>query len=168
VEQLIQRVLSNMVAIFPFLELCMTFSTQLVKEDYGTFHIFYITYIYPLVMSYHNYNFIWFGIMLGIFQVAIESRIDVPHFVRYNFIQYATLSVAFTLSSLIYNYTWLSSIENTILGIFIVRTWFLFGAGVILYCFIMVIFGKYPTIPIISEATVFNIQRSKPRDEDSN
>jgi hypothetical protein len=29
----------------------------------------------------------------------------------------------------------------------------------------MVILGKYPTIPIISEATSFNIQRAKSKDE---
>ena len=164
IEHFLQRLVSNLVAIFPTLELIMTFSAELIDEDFGTYHLFYLDYVHPIVTNYHDYNFIWFGILIGIFQVAIEGRLPVPYFVRYYFIQYATLNVAFTVVSLLFNYLVKNEIMATILGIFFIRTWVLFSAGLIVYCFVMVIFGKYATIPLITEATLFNLQRSRKRD----
>jgi len=159
ITKICERVLVIASFIFPFFEISYYFGAKVfLGADNINLKYFYVNYIQKLVSFYEGNIYLIFIAMLVIFLTCSRGTIPLTKFVRFNIIQAILLSIICTCIGSIVSFCPLSIREGAI-GILLANFLYLGILVLMLYSWLLIVFGRYPKIPVISEAARLQVQR---------
>ena len=145
--------------IFPIFEIFSSFGPKVFSGSESVFvNYFYINYITKLNNIYANNVYIIFVLMVAIFMICSRGTLPLTRFLRYNIIQAILLNIICSCVGASFTY-FPVGIRESILGTFIANFVFLGTTAIILYASILISFGRYPSIPVLSEGARLQVQR---------
>jgi len=155
----LERSISVVAFIFPFIELSYYFGAKVfLSTESILLKIFYLNNIQKLTNFYQNNVYLIFILMIGIFIGCSRGSLPLSKYARFNIIQAILLNIICSCIGSIY--TFLPVIlRESIIGITIANFLYLGVILLIVYSSILIYFGRYPKIPVISEAAKLQVQR---------
>jgi len=154
-----ERGVSIISYIFPIIEISYSFGPKVFSgKDSIILNYFYINYITKINTIYASNVYLIFVVMVGIFIICSRGTLPLTRFVRYNVIQAILLNIICSCIGSIFGYFPLG-IRETIIGNLIANSVYLGTIILILYASTLILFGRYPTIPVLSEAAKLQLQR---------
>ena len=159
-KKIFERTLPLFSFIFPLLEINSSFASKVFQNiDNISLKVFYYRQLLPLIGLYQSYIYVSFILMVAIFIVCSKGSIRLTKFVRFNIIQAILLAIVSQAINQVY-YLAPLFVRETILGTFISNACYSGITLAVLYCvFIIFVFGKYPRLPIVTEAAKLQVQR---------
>ena len=118
----------------------------------------YLRIIAPLSSFYEENIYIIFIVMVGIFLVCSRGSVPLTKFLRFNVIQAILLNIICSCIGSIYSFLPLI-LRETVIGVVLANTFYLGILLIMGYSTILIIYGRYPRIPILSEAAKLQVQR---------
>ena len=103
-------------------------------------------------------TYLIFIFMVGIFIACSRGTIPLRKYVRFNIIQAVLLNIICSCVGACFCYTPIVVREST-LGFLIANSMFLGMVVIIGYSSLLITYGRYPIIPVISEAARLQVQR---------
>ena len=147
--------------IFPFLEISAYFGTKVfLNAESLSLQYLYRNYISKLVNIYQDNTYFAFALMIGIFFICSKGSLPLTKFVRFNVIQAILLYIICSCVGQILGIYCPAFIRESIIGIILANFVYLGVLVLIFYSSILILFGRYPRIPVISEAARIQVQRS--------
>ena len=144
---------------FAFMDLSSAFAMKVFLSPNVNFLTYlYVTYIAKLVTFQNTHSFLIFGLMLGIFIGCSRGVIPLNKYLRFNIIQAVLVDIICTCINSIYPLLPVEIRESSI-GLILANFFYLGLITIILYCSIIIMFGRYPRIPVLSEAARLQVQR---------
>ena len=152
-----ERGLAIISYIFPIIEISYSFGPKVFSgtESVALTYI-YINYISKLNAIYQANVYFIFVIMVGIFIICSRGTLKLTRFVRYNVIQAILLNIICSCIGASFGY-FPVAIRETIFGNLIANCVFLGTMGLIIYASTLIFFGRYPRIPVLSEAAKLQV-----------
>ena len=156
-----ERIVSLVGLIFPFLEVHVVLGPKvLCSTTNADFNVFFKTHLVgPIAELYGSQinHMISFGLMVVIFDVCVRKRIPLTLFSRFNIIQGVLLDIICSFFGIAYSQlTYL--VRESVFGELLANAAYFSIIGFILYSIFMILFGRYPKIPIVSEGARLNVQ----------
>lgn len=154
-----ERGLSIAAFIFPLVEIASYFGP---KVFLGTESIilrsFYFNYLIKITNFYTSNNLLIFFFMVWIFIICSKGSVPLTKFLRFNVIQAILLNIICSCFGVIFTFLPVVLRESMIGSIF---ANFLFLGMVLLiaYSSLLIIYGRFPKIPILSEAAKMQVQQ---------
>ncbi len=154
-----ERVLSISAYIFPFLELVSYFGPKVfLSTESTTLRSFYLNHLVKLSSFYNDNNLLIFIFMVWVFIVCSRGSVPLTKFVRFNVIQAILLNIICSCSGVIFTFLPIV-IKESIFGIIVSNFVFLGTVLLISYSCLIIAYGRFTRIPIISEAAKLQIQQ---------
>jgi len=156
---LAERSLSILAFIFPFVEVTCYFGPKvfLSTESYAL-RSFYLNNLVKLSSFYTENNLLIFIFMVWVFIVCSRGSIPLTKFVRFNIIQAILLNIICSCFGVVFTFLPIV-LRESMLGIIFSNFLFLGIVLLIAYSSLLIAYGKFPTIPIISEAAKLQVQQ---------
>ena len=159
IQDFAERGLSIAAFIFPFVEVVSYFGPKVfLSTESATLRSFYSTYIEKLSRFYTDNNLLIFIFMVWVFIVCARGSVPVSRFLRFNIIQAILLNIICSCAGVVFTFLPIV-IRESVLGVIISN--FLF-AGILLliaYSSLLIAYGRFPRIPIISDAAKLQVQQ---------
>ena len=158
-EKIAERGLSIIAFIFPFVEVASYFGPKvfLSTESIGL-RSFYLNYLVKISSFYTENNLLIFIFMVWVFIVCSRGSIPLTKFVRFNVIQAILLNIICSCSGVIFTFLPIV-LRESMLGVIFANFLFLGIVLLIAYSALLISFGRYPKIPILSEAAKLQVQQ---------
>jgi uncharacterized membrane protein len=154
-----ERGLSISAFIFPFIEISYYFGAKVfLGSESVALKFFYFNYIAKLANFYQANVYLIFIFMVGIFISCSRGTLPLTKFVRFNVIQAILLNIICSCIGSCFSYTPIVIRESTI-GLLLANSIFLGIMAIIFYSSLLIIYGRYPRIPVLSEAAKLQVQR---------
>ena len=157
-----ERLLSFVGLAFPFCQINSYFGVKVLctTDNLALNGFFRVHLIGPLSELYGSTTnfFAIFIFMVVIFDVCVRKRLPLTLFTRFNIIQGILLEVIATFLSQVYSQLSYTIRESTWGELYCNASYFGIML-VILYCAVMISFGRYSKIPVISTGARLNVQR---------
>lgn len=154
-----ERSLSIISYFFPFIEISYYFGAKVfLSIDNIGMRYLYLRIIAPLSSFYEENIYIIFIVMVGIFLVCSRGSVPLTKFLRFNVIQAILLNIICSCIGSIYSFLPLI-LRETVIGVVLANTFYLGILLIMGYSTILIIYGRYPRIPILSEAAKLQVQR---------
>ena len=154
-----ERALSIAAFIFPFIEVASYFGPKVFLSTESIFlRNFYSNYLIKLTSFYTNNNLLIFGLMVWIFIVCSRGSVPLTKFLRFNVIQAILLNIICSCSGVIFTFC-PTVVRESMLGIIFANFLFLGVVLLISYSSLLIAYGRFPTIPILSEAAKLQVQQ---------
>ena len=109
---------------------------------------------------YQDNTYFAFALMIGIFFICSKGSLPLSKFVRFNIIQAILLYIICSCVGQILGIYCPAFIRESTIGIVLANFVYLGTIVLILYSSVLILFGRYPRIPVISEAARIQVQRS--------
>jgi hypothetical protein len=168
IRKICERGLSIIAYIIPFVEISSTLALKVfLSADSQFLRFFYFTYITPLTEFYRSNIYLCFALMLIIFITCAKGKVPftngkkklpLTNYVRFNIIQAILINVVASCISVIYSDIPMVIQESTI-GLIIATGIYFWVLMLILSSILLIIFGRWPTIPVISQAAKLQLQK---------
>lgn len=154
-----ERLLSVLAFFFPFIELSYYFGAKVfLSTESLLLKMFYINNIQKLTTFYQNNVYLIFIVMIAIFIGCSRGSLPLTKYARFNIIQAILLNIICSCIGSIYTFLPIVMRESLI-GAVLANFIYLGVILLIIYSSILIYFGRYPKIPIISEAAKLQVQR---------
>lgn len=158
-QKICERGISVAAFIFPFIEISYYFGAKVfLSTDTLALKIFYFNYIAKLSSFYEANIYLIFILMVGIFITCSRGTLPLTKFVRFNIIQAILLNIICSCIGSCFAYAPIILRESAI-GILLANSLFLGMIIIMLYSSLLIAYGRYPKIPILSEAARLQVQR---------
>jgi uncharacterized membrane protein len=158
-QKICERGISVAAVIFPFIEISYYFGAKVfLSTDTLALKIFYFNYIAKLSSFYEANIYLIFILMVGIFITCSRGTLPLTKFVRFNIIQAILLNIICSCIGSCFAYAPIILRESAI-GILLANSLFLGMIIIMLYSSLLIAYGRYPKIPILSEAARLQVQR---------
>jgi hypothetical protein len=155
----LERILVILSFIFPFIEISYYFGAKVfLSTDSIALKYFYMNYIVKLTTFYEGNIYLIFIVMLSLFLTCSRGTIPLTKFVRFNIIQAILLSIICTCIGSVFSFCPLGIRESTI-GILLANFTYLSTLVLMFYSWVLILCGRYPKIPVLSEAARLQVQR---------
>ena len=158
-KKLLERGLSITAFIFPFIEIASYFGPKVfLNTESFALKSFYFNYIAKIARFYADNNILVFIFMVWIFIMCSRRSSPFTKFVRFNVIQAILLNIICSCSGVVFSFLPIV-LRESMLGIIFSNFLFL---GIILligYSSLLIANGRYPRIPILSEAAKLQVQQ---------
>jgi len=155
----VEKFLSILSFIFPLIEISYYFGSKVfLSADSLILKSFYIAYIKPLTLFYQENTYPVFIFMVVVFIVCSRGSLPLSQYARFNIIQAILVSIICSCISFIYALLPVFLRESSI-GLLFANFFYLGVILLIAYSAILIFYGRYPTIPVISEAAKLQVQR---------
>ena len=156
---LAERGLSIAAFIFPFIEVVSYFGSKVFLSTESTALIsFHIDYIKPISEFYVANNLLIFIFMVWVFIVCSRGSVPLTKFVRFNVIQAILLNIICSCSGVIFTFLPIV-LRESMLGVIFANFLFLGVVLLIAYSSLLIAYGRFPRIPILSEAAKLQVQQ---------
>jgi len=154
-----ERGLSICAFIFPFVEVASYFGPKVfLSTESITLRSFYLNHLVKVSTFYTDNNLLIFIFMVWVFIVCSRGSVPLTKFVRFNVIQAILLNIVCSCSGVIF--TFLPVIlRESMLGVIFANFLFLGMVLLIAYSSLLIAYGRFPRIPIISEAAKLQVQQ---------
>jgi len=158
-EQVFERSIAIMAFIFPFMEISYYFGSKVfLNTESLALKVFYFKYIAKLSSFYEANVYLVFIVMVAIFIICSRGTIALTKFVRFNVIQAILINIICSCIGSIFAYTPIV-LRESIIGILLANFLYLGILYIIGYSALLIAYGRYPKIPVISEAARLQVQR---------
>ena len=145
--------------IFPFIEVSYFFGSKVfLSTENISLKYFYAKYIAKLADLYATNTYLIFALMVGIFLICSRGTLPLTKFVRFNVIQAILVNIICSCIGSIFGFLPLI-LRESVIGTLLANFIYLGVIGLIIYASFMIIFGRYPKIPVLSEAAKLQVQR---------
>jgi len=157
--QTLERGVSIVTFIFPFIELSYYFGAKVFLNTESIFlKGFYINNIQKLTNFYADNVYVIFFLMISIFIGCSRGSLPLTKYARFNVIQAILLNIICSCIGSVY--TFLPVIlRESVIGAILANFLYLGLVLLILYSSVLIFYGRYPKIPVISEAAKIQVQR---------
>jgi len=154
-----ERLIAILAFIFPFTEVSYYFGAKVfLNTESKTLKLFYLNYIAKLASFYEANVYLVFAIMVGVFIICSRGTIRLTKFVRFNIIQAILLNIVCSCIGSIYGFLPIVLREST-LGILLANFLYLGTVLIMAYSSFLIFCGRYPKIPVLTEAAKLQVQR---------
>ncbi len=154
-----ERILSVVAFIFPFIELSYYFGAKVfLSTESLLLKMFYINHIQKLTNFYAENVYVIFILMIGIFIGCSRGSLPLTKYARFNIIQAILVNIICSCIGSIYTFLPIV-LRESIIGITIANFLYLGLFLLIIYASVLIFYGRYPKIPVISEAAKLQVQR---------
>jgi len=159
-KTLIERTLPLFAFIFPLLEINSSFAPKVFQNiDSVTLKVFYYRQLAPVIGIYQSNIYVFFILMVAIFIACSKGSFNLTKYIRFNIIQAILLAIVCQAINQIY-YLSPVFVRETIIGSFISNACYGGISLSVMYCgLIILLFGGYPRLPIVTEAAKLHVQR---------
>ena len=155
-----ERGLSIIAFIFPFIEVVSYFGPKVfLSTDSMALRSFYSIYIEKILRFYTENNLLIFIFMVWVFIVCARGSVPLTNYVRFNIVQAILLNIICSCIGSIYTFLPVV-LRESVIGAIIANFLYLGLVLLILYSSVLIFYGRYPKIPVISEAAKIQVQRS--------
>jgi hypothetical protein len=157
--QIGERCLSILAFIFPFVELSYYFGAKVfLSTDSLILKSFYLSNIQKLTNFYAANVYFIFILMVAVFIICSRGTLPLSKYARFNIIQAILLNIICSLIGSIYNYLPIILRESAV-GILFANFLYLGLIILIAYSSLLIFYGRYPSIPVISDAAKLQVQQ---------
>jgi uncharacterized membrane protein len=157
--KLSEKLIAILAFVFPFTEVSYYFGAKVfLSSESITLKLFYLNYVSKLADFYAANVYLIFALMVGIFIICSRGTIKLTKFVRFNIIQAILLNIVCSCVGSIYAFLPIVLRESTI-GILLANFLYLGTVLVMVYSAFFIFCGRYPKIPILTEAAKLQVQR---------
>ena len=156
---LAERGLSITAFIFPLTEVISYFGPKVfLGTESEVLRNFYLTYLLKLTTFYTENNLVIFIFMVWIFITCSRGAVPLTKFLRFNVIQAILLNIICSCVGVTFTFLPIVLRESMIGLIF--ANFSLLGMVVLIsYSSLLIIYGRFPRIPVISEAARMQVQQ---------
>jgi len=156
-----ERIAGILSYLFPLFEISSYFGKRVfLSTESLAIETFYIKYVNGPLELYQENMIFAFAFMVGIFFVCSRGYLPLTKFVRFNIIQAILLSIICSCIGQIIEFYCPLFIRESTVGIALRNFIYLGVLVIVIYSSILIIFGRYPRIPVVSEAARIQTQRS--------
>ena len=156
---LCERGLAMVAFYFPFIEISCYFGPKVfLSTDSPVLRSFYSNYIVKLPSFYSDNNLLIFIVMIWLFIGCSRGTFPVSKFVRFNVIQAILLNIICTCIGVVFNFLPIAMRES-VFGTLFSNSLYLGMILLLCYSALLIVYGKYPLIPVISEAAKLQVQQ---------
>ena len=154
-----ERGISIAAFIFPFIEVAAYFGPKVfLSTDSIVLKSFYLNNLVKLSTFYTENNLLIFIFMIWVFIVCSRGSVPLSRYVRFNIIQAILLNIICSCFGVVF--TFLPVVfRESILGVIFANFLFLGVVLLIAYSSLLIAYGRFPSIPILSEAARLQIQQ---------
>ena len=156
-----ERCLPLLALLFPFIEINYHFGSKVfLSIDSLPLKLLYMNHLATLARFYGENNLAVFAVMVTVFISCSRGRpIKLTKFVRFNIIQAILLNIIGTVIGSIFTElpVWC---RESLIGLMFANFIYLGVLFVIGYSVLLILYGRYPKIPVISEAARLQVQRA--------
>jgi len=154
-----ERLIAMLAFIFPFTEVSYYFGAKVfLNTESIPLKLFYLNHIAKLASFYEANVYLVFAIMVGVFIICSRGTVKLTKFVRFNIIQAILLNIVCSCIGSIYGFLPIVLREST-LGILLANFLFLGTVLIMAYSSFLIFCGRYPKIPVLTEAAKLQVQR---------
>lgn len=154
-----ERSLAILSYIFAFVEISSCFAIKVfLNADSKFMKYLYVTYVAKMTNFYIENVYIIFALMLGIFILCSRGTIPATKYLRFNVIQAILLNIICSCISAVFPLIPVGLRESSI-GLLLANFIYIGMITLIVYSSILIFFGRYPRIPVLSEAARLQVQR---------
>ncbi len=154
-----ERLISIVAFIFPFIEVASYFGPKVfLSTDIITLQTFYIKHLVKLSTFYTDNNLLIFIFMVWVFIVCSRGSVPLTKFVRFNIIQAILLNIVCSCSGVVFTFLPIV-LRESMIGIIFANFLFLGIVLLIAYSALLIAYGRFPRIPILSEAAKLQVQQ---------
>jgi len=145
--------------IFAFTEISTSFAVKVfLNVDSPAMKFFYANFVAKLVNLYIQNVYLIFALMIGIFIAASRGNMGGSKFARFNIIQAILLNIICSCVSAVFPLMPLVIRESAV-GLLLANFMYLGTCALIVYSSVLIAFGRYPKIPVLSEGARLQVQR---------
>ena len=156
---LAERGLSIVAFVFPLFEVASYFGPKVfLSTENVSLRFFYLNYLTKLTTFYTENNLLIFIFMVWVFIVCSRGSLPLTMFVRFNVIQAILLNIICSCSGVVFTFFPIV-LRESVLGIVFANFFFLGIVLLIGYSSLLIMYGRFPRIPILSEAAKLQVQR---------
>ena len=156
---LAERGLSIISFVFPFIEVTSYFGPKVfLSTDNIVLRSFYLNHLTKLTTFYTENNLLIFIFMVWIFIICSRGSIPLTNYLRFNVIQAVLLNIICSCCGVIFTFVPIV-LRESMLGVIFANFLFLGVLLLIGYSSLLIIYGRIPRIPIISDAAKLQIQQ---------
>jgi hypothetical protein len=156
---LCERSLAIVAFYFPFIEISCYFGPKVfLSTDSAVLRAFYSNYIVKLSSFYSENNLLIFIVMIWLFIGCSRGTFPVTKFVRFNVIQAILLNIISTCIGVVFNFLPIAMRES-VFGILFSNFLYLGMLILLIYSALLISYGRYPLIPVVSEAAKLQVQQ---------
>jgi hypothetical protein len=157
--EIFERGLSIVAFIFPFIELSYYFGAKVFLSTESLFlKSVYLNYIQKLSNFYAANIYFIFILMVGVFIICSRGTLPLSKYARFNIIQAILLNIICSCLGSIFMFLPIILRESAI-GVLMANFLYLGLIVLILYSSLLIFYGRYPTIPVVSEAAKLQVQQ---------
>jgi hypothetical protein len=159
-KKLVERGLSIAAFIFPLVEITSYFGPKVFLSS-GSVSLrgFYLSHLMKVANFYANNNILFFVFMVWIFIVCSRGSLPLTRFLRFNVVQAILLSVICSCFGIIFTFFPIV-LRESMIGLIIANFLFLGIMLLVTYSSLLITYGRYPTIPILSDAAKMQVQQN--------
>lgn len=155
----LDRVVSLLAYLLPLVEALYFFSARIfLYPGDENMKVFFLKYFQPIILFYQSNMYLCFIFTILAFMMCVNNavpitgtRLRLTKFLRINVVQGILVEVFITAIGQVFVMS-PSFIKNSVLGTFISGGCFFGIVGLVLYSAFLIILGRYPRIPIITES----------------
>jgi len=157
--EIFERGLSILAFIFPFVELSYYFGAKVfLSTDSLLLKSFYLNNIQKLTNFYASNVYFIFILMVGIFIICSRGTLPLSKYARFNIIQAILLNIICSCIGSTYSFFPIV-LRESVIGLLFANFLFLGLVVLIGYSSLLIFYGRYPKIPVISEAARLQVQQ---------
>ena len=154
-----ERAISICAFIFPFVEVASYFGPKVfLSTESITLRSFYLNHLVKVSTFYTDNNLLIFIFMVWVFIVCSRGSVPLTKFVRFNVIQAILLNIVCSCSGVIFTFLPIV-LRESMLGVIFANFLFLGIVLLIAYSALLIAYGRFPRIPILSEAAKLQVQQ---------
>jgi|TARA_B100000282_G_C31711569_1_gene481367 uncharacterized membrane protein len=158
-KKFFERGLSIAAFIFPLIEISYYFGPKVfTNTDSLALKLFYFNYLTKVTRFYEANVYLIFIFMVAVFITCSRGTLPLNKYVRFNIIQAILLNIICSCVGACFAYMPIVIRESTI-GFLLTNSIFLGMLTLIVYSIILILYGRYPKIPVVSEAAKLQVQR---------
>jgi len=157
--QAAERIISIAAFIFPFIEVVSYFGPKVFLSTEGAnLRIFYLNHLVKVSTFYTENNLLIFIFMVWVFIVCSRGSVPLTKFVRFNVIQAILLNIICSCAGVIFTFLPIV-LRESMIGIIFANFLFLGIVLLISYSSLLIAYGRFPRIPVLSEAAKLQVQQ---------
>ena len=154
-----ERGLSIVAFIFPLFEVASYFGPKVfLSTENVALRFFYLNHLTKLTTFYTSNNLLIFIFMVWVFIVCSRGSLPLTMFLRFNVIQAILLNIICSCSGVIFTFLPIV-LRESVLGIVFANFFFLGIVLLISYSSLLIAYGRFPRLPILSEAAKLQVQQ---------
>lgn len=155
----LDRIISVMAYLLPLVEALYFFSARIfLYPGDENMRVFFLKYFQPVILFYTDNMYLCFILTIVAFMICVNNALPITgtklrltKFLRINVVQGILVEVFITAIGQVFVMC-PSFIKNSVIGTFISSGCFFAIVGLVLYSTFLIIIGRYPRIPIITES----------------